>query len=102
MFLKLYSDKYNTVMKVSGLTLYPLHINVINFLDKMQDVISSHGHTLPEFLPMRFMHILNGEYVASSSLSRVTKVKTIYHVIEQAMNLLVDTFVRGIRCGTTE
>lgn len=33
-------------MKVNLLKLYPLHIDVMNFSETMQDLMSSHGHSI--------------------------------------------------------
>lgn len=45
-FLQLYSDKSITSLKVSGLNLYPLHVNVMDISKIMHDFMSSHGHNI--------------------------------------------------------
>lgn len=44
-FLKLYFDQSKTSMKVSALTIYQFHKDVMNFSESMQDLMRSHGHT---------------------------------------------------------
>lgn len=44
--LQLYSDKLNTSLKVSGLTLYPVTVNVMKCSKSLQNFMSSYGHRI--------------------------------------------------------
>ena len=101
-FLKLYSDKSKTTMKVSGLTFYPLHVNIMNLSESTQNMLCSHGHTLVAFLPVEFKHVLSLIEAEHISLSRLDRMKNVHYVIGEIMKPLSYNEERGIHCKTVD
>lgn len=83
-------------MKVSGLTFYLLHVKVMKFSEIMQDLMSSHGHTILTFMPVDFFHIPNGGFVEDNELSRLSKISIINHVIAEVLKPLAETVISGL------
>lgn len=94
--MQLYSEKSKASMKVSGLTFYPLHVHVMNFSESVQDLMSSHGHTILTFMPVDFLNIQSGGFVEYKELRRLSKLSNIHHVIAEALKPLAETAVGGI------
>lgn len=61
-FFQLYSDKSKTKIKFSGLTFYPIHINVMNVSKPMPHLMTSHGHAFLYFLPVQFLYVYDDMY----------------------------------------
>jgi len=101
-FLQLYSDKSKTTLKMSGLTFYPFHVNIMNFTEPMQNMMINHGHTILAFLPVEFMTLSCGGDLVDAYIDRVSKLKAIHHVINQVMKPLSDVAVAGISCPTKD
>lgn len=74
-------------MKVSGLTVYPLHIKVMNFIESIQYMMCSNGHIMLSFLPVEFMDNINRTYV-KNMLPRIERLNNVRLVIEQVLKPL--------------
>lgn len=73
----MYFANSKTMMKVSALTLYPLHINLMNVVESMQVMMCSNGHTMVSFFPVEFMDTTNGTYVENSMLPLLARLKNL-------------------------
>lgn len=62
-FLQLYANKTKTSIKFSVLPFYPLHMKFINFEESMQDMMCNHRNTMLAVLPVKFMNMMNGDYL---------------------------------------
>lgn len=78
-------------MKVSDLTFYPLHINVMNFSEPMQHLKAIQCHTLQSFLPVQFGHANYDTYGEENCIEQLSKLEKIHHCIIQAMKPVADT-----------
>lgn len=87
-------------MNVSGLRFYPLHVNVMNLPDNMQDFMSSDGHTIPVFLPVDFFHMPSGLHGEDNNVGRLGKLRNVHHVIGKFIEPLGETAVRSIQYMT--
>lgn len=67
-FLQVYSDKSNKTLKVSGLTLYNLHIKLMNFSEPMQHLMNSHGHRILYSLSVQFLYVHGDMYGGENSI----------------------------------
>lgn len=72
----MYSNSSNTTMKVILLKFYPLHINVINFMESMQYMMCIHGLNIA-FIPVAFMDNIKGKYVEINMLPRIERLKNV-------------------------
>lgn len=52
--LQLFSDQSKTSLKVSSLTFYPLHANVMNLSRNIQHRITTAGHSILVYLSVQF------------------------------------------------
>lgn len=100
--VQVYYDESRTTMKLSGLTFYLLHINAMNFIESMQDMMCSSCHTMPEFWPIKFMDNINGTYLENNMLPPLNRLNNVHHVIAQVVQLLVEKAVREMESKTKE
>ena len=101
-FLQLYSDKSKTTMKMSGITFYPFHLNIMNFSEPMQSLMKNNGHTILAFLPVEFTNVNSLSGSVDAYIDQVSKLKTIHQVICDVMKPLSDAAVVGIPCTTKD
>ena len=93
---QIYSDKTQTSLRANALTLYPVHLTLLNFREEDRRSFIISGRSVVGLLPTEY------ESTGTRSLTREMKMEMLQKSISKTFEALINVAMEGFSCQTAD